>query len=101
VAHTDQANEFYINLRDEGWIRSGHDSMMGVGDNDPSFCLWMFRDPKKLPIGDINLSYSMAEEEELEREGYEIIETNLNAVSGGGGWGVERREEPRGDSSRD
>jgi len=83
VAHTDQDHDAYINLREEGWDRSGHDRMMGVGTNDPQFCVWMFRNEKKMPIGDINLSYSMADEEELEREGFEIIETNLNVFGFG------------------
>ena len=51
--------------------------MRGEDTNDPSFCIWMERNGDSLPIGDINMSYTLADEEELQREGFEMIESNM------------------------
>lgn len=77
LSHTNQDNEEYINLLDEGWERIGHPKMRGEDTNDPSFCIWMERNGDSLPIGDINMSYTLADEEELQREGFEMIESNM------------------------
>ena len=78
VASTDPENENFINLRAEGWEVSGHELMKGAGQKDPIFCVWFHKDGKTQAIADINISYSMNDENELKKEGYEMIETNLS-----------------------
>ena len=78
MSHTNQEHDLYINLLDEGWERSGHPKMRGENPNDPSFCLWYFKaGPPDMPIGDLNLSYTLADEEELMKEGFEMLETSF------------------------
>jgi hypothetical protein len=80
LAHTDPENPNYVNLLEEGWERSGHPKMRGESPNDPFFCVWFYKggeNSENLPIGDLNLSYTLGEEEELTREGYEMIDISF------------------------
>ena len=78
LSHTDQNHDLYINLLEEGWERSGHPKMRGETANDPSFCVWTYKaGPPDMPIGDLNLSYTLADEEELRKEGFEMLETSF------------------------
>eukprot|EP00520_Triparma_pacifica_P006431 CAMPEP_0118647516 /NCGR_PEP_ID=MMETSP0785-20121206/8649_1 /TAXON_ID=91992 /ORGANISM="Bolidomonas pacifica, Strain CCMP 1866" /LENGTH=832 /DNA_ID=CAMNT_0006539617 /DNA_START=63 /DNA_END=2559 /DNA_ORIENTATION=+ len=78
LSHTNQEHDLYINLLEEGWERSGHPKMRGENPNDPSFCVWTFKaGPPDMPIGDLNLSYTLSDEEELKKEGFEMLDTSF------------------------
>ena len=83
LSHTDPAHENYVNLNDDGWEKSGHQLMMGADLKQPSFSVWFHKDGKSLAIVDIDISYSMADEGELQGEGYEMLEPNLSVFGFG------------------
>jgi len=78
LGHTNPESDLFLNLKSDGWERSGHELMKGAGNKDPSFCVWFHKDGRTQAIADLNISYSMNDESELKKEGYEMLETNLS-----------------------